>query len=105
MEGRWRKDGSLCPTCGGIGRRSTRYPAALCELCQAAVVDAAGRPVQLFNEGFSGGLKIVTHTDTLVGSDAEKFPLYAKGVECRASEHRFGGIVIQPVDAWNNERH
>ena len=96
----WRKDGSVCPTCGGVGRKSTRYPAALCEVCQAAVSDSSGKSVQLFNEGFSGGLQIVTHAHTLVGSDAENLPLFVNGIECRAREHRFGGVVVQPIDAW-----
>jgi hypothetical protein len=103
MEARWREDGSLCPTCGGIGRKSTRYPAALCEACQADVVDSAGLPVQLFNEDFTGGLKIITHIRTYVGSGAENLALYVNGIECRAQEHRFGGVVVQPVDAWNAE--
>jgi hypothetical protein len=105
MEARWRKDGGLCPTCGGNGRKSIRYPAALCELCRAAVVDSAGLPVQLFNEDFSGcGLRIVTRVRTYVGSDAENLALYVNNIECRAQEHRFGGVVVQPVDAWNAEQ-
>jgi hypothetical protein len=49
---KWKSDGSVCPICSGTGRGSTRYPAALCETCQAAVVDANGEQVQLYNEGF-----------------------------------------------------
>jgi hypothetical protein len=100
----WRSDGSICPSCGGKGRESTRYPAALCESCQALVVDIFGRPVQLFNEAFSGGLMIVTENQKLTSNDAENFPLFVRGVECRAQEHRIGGVVVQPVDAWKAEQ-
>lgn len=86
----WKSDGSLCPTCCGAGRGSTRYPAALCEACQASVVDVNGRHVRLFNEGFSGGLEIEFFDDNKA-VDPEDVPLYSHGVECRAREHRFGG--------------
>ena len=99
---KWRSDGSLCPTCSGVGRGSDRYPAALCEACQASVVDVGGRSVQVFNEGFSGGLEIRNH-DGQSEVSPEEIPLYCNGVECRAREHRFGGVVIQPVEAWHNE--
>ena len=59
--------------------------------------------MQLFNEGFSGGLKIVVKNETLASDDAEHLSLYVGGLECRAQEHRFGGVVVQPVDAWKAE--
>ena len=96
----WSPDGNRCPICEGVGRGSTRYPAALCESCQTSIVDASGNGVQLFNEGFSGGLEIVTSAGTHRSSDAEAFSLYANGIECRAKEHKFGGVVVQPIEAW-----
>jgi hypothetical protein len=97
----WSSDGSICPICRGPGRKSERYPAALCESCQSFLFDANGNPVELYNEDFSGGLKIVSPLFTRTGSQAEGIPLYAKnGIECRAQEHRFGGIVVQPLEAW-----
>jgi hypothetical protein len=96
----WSPDGSVCPICAGPGRRSTRYPAALCEPCQASVVDQDGNSVQLFNEGFSGGLEIKTANDRLKSPNAENLPLYANRVECRAREHWFGGVVVQPLEVW-----
>ena len=96
---KWEVDGSLCPICSGAGRGSVRYPAALCEICQASVVDINGNRVGLFNQGFSGGLEIRTHDDRLA-VNPEDLPLFSNGVECRAGEHRFGGVVVQPLDAW-----
>ncbi len=29
----------------------------------------------------------------------EETPVFVRGIECRAQEARFGGIVIQPVEA------
>ena len=60
--------------------------------------------MQLFNEDFSGGLRIETQTGTFISSDAEELPLYANGLECRAGQHRFGGVVVQPIDAWKAEQ-
>lgn len=55
----------------------------------------------MFNEGFSGGLEIRTSAGTAKSPDAETLPLFASGIECRAREHRFGGVVVQPVQAWD----
>lgn len=95
---KWKGDGSLCPICSGAGRRSARYPAALCETCQASVVDINGNRVGLFNQGFSVGLEIRTYDDRLT-VNPEEMPLFSNGVECRAAEHRFGGVVVQPLEA------
>ena len=97
----WSPDGSVCPICAGPGRESTRYPAALCEPCQASIRDRDGQSVQMFNEGFSGGLEIRTATGALTLPEAEKLPLFVRGIECRAREHRFGGVVVQPLEAWD----
>ena len=99
MKVKWELDGSLCPICSGAGRGSARYPAALCEPCQASVVDSNGNRVALFNQGLSGGLEIKTLEDASA-VNPEEMPLFAKGVECRAQEHRFGGVVVQPLEAW-----
>jgi len=97
----WKDDGSVCPTCGGPGRRSTRHPAAICQKCQAEVVDSDGKLVTLANEGFSGGLEISVGDRTIRSPKAEAFPLFARGIECRAQEYRFGGVVVQPLEAGN----
>lgn len=100
MSASWLADGSICPVCGGPGRRSARHPGALCQQCQAAVVDEVGRLVTLANEGFSGGLEITVGSRIIRSPRAESFPLYVNGIECRAREYRFGGVVVQPLRVW-----
>lgn len=95
----WKPDGSVCPICSGPGRGSARYPGALCETCQESVVDINGHRVELYNQDMSGGLLIKTWQDEAV-VNPEEMPLFCKEVECRAREHRFGGVVVQPVQAW-----
>lgn len=97
---KWKPDWSVCPICGGAGRDSKRYPAALCETCVEGLVDIQGRGVQVFNEGFSGGLLIKIGETTVTGEAAAQTAFFVRGVECRAREHRFGGIVVQPRGAW-----
>lgn len=97
MSASWFADGSICPVCGGPGRRSARHPGALCQQCQATVVDSDGKLVTLANEGFSGGLEIGVGIRTVRSPNAESFPLYANGIECRAQAYRFGGVVVQPL--------
>jgi hypothetical protein len=73
------------------------------ESCQSSLVDANGNPVELYNEDATGGLMIISPLFTRTGSQAEGIPLYAKnGIECRAQEHRFGGVVVQPLEAWKS---
>jgi hypothetical protein len=55
----------------------------------------------MFNQSFSGGLEIRTSTGILTSPNAEKLPLYVGETECRAREHRFGGVVVQPLEAWD----
>jgi guanosine-3',5'-bis(diphosphate) 3'-pyrophosphohydrolase len=99
MQVKWKSDGSLCPICSGAGRDSPRYPGALCEVCQGSIVDTNGNRVELYNQDMSGGLLIKTLEDEIV-VNPEEMPLFCNGVECRAREHRFGGVVVQPVGAW-----
>lgn len=100
MSESWLADGSICPICGGPGRRNTRHPGAICQKCQAPVVDSDGKLVTLANEGFSGGLEIGVGDRTIRSPKAESFSLYANSIECRAREYRFGGVVVQPLRVW-----
>ena len=97
---KWKSDGSVCPICSGAGRNSARYPGALCEACQDSVVDINGNRVELYNQDMSGGLLIKTLDGEIV-AHAEEVPLFCHEIECRAGEHRFGGVVVQPVLAWS----
>jgi hypothetical protein len=101
MKAKRKPDGSMCPICFGIGRKSARYPSALCNECQRALVDLSGNNVELFNVDISGGLAIQT-SDGATALKPEMMPLFCRGVECRAREHRFGGVVVQPLDAWQS---
>jgi hypothetical protein len=96
----WVPDGSVCPICQGLGQQSKRFPAALCEHCQASVVDGDGNVVGIFNLHLWGGIKIRTLNGWVVSPEAERLPLYANGIECRAREHRLCGVVVQPLEAW-----
>ena len=96
----WSIDGSVCPACGGEGRGVPRYPAALCYSCVSDLVDEAGRKVELANEDLWGGVRISVG-DTVLSKDAK---LFVNGIECRAREARFGGVVVQPVEAWERSR-
>ena len=95
--------GATCPVCRGAGRRSARYPAALCPACVARLVDGKGRAVTLSNTGPLGhGLQVVAGADMREEGDAAALPLFCDGVECRAREARFGGVVVQPLAAWQD---
>jgi hypothetical protein len=63
-------------------------------------VDSDGNLVELANEAFSGGLEITVAGRTIRSSEAKRFSLYANGIECRAREYRFGGVVVQPLRVW-----
>ena len=94
---------ATCPVCQGPGRRSERYPAALCPACVERLVDREGRTVALFNTDPLGhGLRIAAGIDAVEGTAAETLPLFCDGVECRAREARFGGVVVQPRAAWED---
>jgi len=88
----------VCPHCGGAAVQTERYPQALCRACAARATDRAGRPVQMYNESVSGGF-LVDHRDD--GSPCEQVTrdgrVLVDGVEYRAGEDYWGGIVLQPV--------
>jgi hypothetical protein len=103
---KWAADGSVCPACGGIGRKSARYPAALCRSCENELVDAQGRKATAQGAKakpgeapWGTGLVIEVAGQEL----PEDTPIYARGVECRAREGHIGGIVVQPVEAWQRK--
>jgi hypothetical protein len=92
----WNMDGSICPSCGGKGRHSPRYFAAICRKCEELVTDATGQKVDVSNADIWSGVRIDMSGKIL----AEDTALFVNGIECQAREARFGGIVIQPVTAW-----
>lgn len=95
---------ATCPVCRGPGRHSERYPAALCADCVERLVDGQGRAVTLLNTDPLGyGLRIAAGNDVVERTAADTLPLFCDGVECRAREARFGGVVVQPRAAWKDD--
>jgi len=83
-----------CPICHKSVPPSARYPRYLCEECAARAKSKDGRSLKFSNIDMSGGFT-AEYTDT-----SESYPsheCYVDGIQCYAVEHRFGGIVIQPV--------
>jgi hypothetical protein len=101
FELRWRDPGAPlgpdegpCPVCAAPAFASARYPRCLCPACVLEATDAPGRPLRFGNIDLSGGLT-ARHADD--GSPYQGVECFVRGVRCRAEEHRFGGIVVQPV--------
>lgn len=92
----WHVDGSVCPTCGGNGRNSQRYFAAICRACEEIVTDGSGQKVDVSNADNWSGVRINGAGKTV----PEESTLVVNGIKCQAREAHFGGIVIQPVAAW-----
>lgn len=100
-EVQWREGGAplgpgehACPICGAPVLASPRYPRQLCPACVLEATDARGRSIRFANTGFSGGLEARYSDDGSIHTGSE---CLVRGVRCRAEEHRFGGIVVQPI--------
>lgn len=94
----WRPGGEICPVCGGEGRGSVSYPAAICRDCEGRLVDWADRPVDITNTSFLGtGIQVSNGEDVVANDDT---PIFVDGIACWAREARFGGVVVQPVAGW-----
>ena len=88
-----------CPVCDGPAEQSERYPQALCAECEGRATDLAGRPIWMTNESMSGGfLAFHRDDDTPCDQVTRDFRVLVDGLEYRAGEHRFGGVVVQPLD-------
>lgn len=83
-----------CPICRSLVPFEARYPEKVCDSCVAKATDVTGNRVAFYNTSISGG--IAGH---FVDSDSDygSFICYIGGIKCIADEHRFGGIVIQPL--------
>jgi DNA-directed RNA polymerase subunit RPC12/RpoP len=84
----------LCPICKKPVERSERYPRYLCRKCGSRAKSKDGRPLRFINKSFSGGF-VAQYADT--GEAYPSHECYIDGIQCYADEHRFGGIVIQPI--------
>ena len=88
-----------CPICKVEVGWSERYPAYLCGDCMNRAVSPDGRPVVFGNASINGGL-VATYLDS---RDAYLSDFcFVDGVECRAQEARFGGVVIMPTQLQND---
>jgi hypothetical protein len=83
-----------CPIClVKVGHRE-RYPNQVCERCQSKTADAYGRRLKFSNIGLSGGLQ-AHYADN--GAEYNRRLCYIDGKKCFATEHHFGGIVVETV--------
>ena len=85
-----------CPICGTGLEPAARHPRSVCEDCASKATSFDGRALEFFNLGLSGGFG-ARYTD-------DQSPHYShdcliNGNLCRAEEARFGGIVIEKIDA------
>ncbi|MFF2267859.1 ADP-ribosylglycohydrolase family protein [Cellulosimicrobium cellulans] len=88
----------FCPLCGTLARWNPRYPRHVCAWCQADVTDETGRAVSLTNVDFGGGYQ-AHYLDRSPASEAVRSGrVWIGGVEHRARDARFGGIVVEPLD-------
>jgi hypothetical protein len=89
-----------CPICSAPVYHFERYPRQVCGDCYSRACDAGGRPLLFGNASISGGF-VAVYADT--GENYGKHQCFIDGIECRADEFRFGGIVIEAVDKQATE--
>ena len=88
---------TICPICNTSILYFQRYPKYLCQNCVRLAVDSDNNAVKFGNVNESGGF-ISIH---MVGEQKikrEDHKCWVKGIECVASEAKFGGIVVQTVN-------
>ena len=83
---------------------SPRYPKLVCSDCFSKTTDKDGRKIYFFNDFAKS--KEVDNTYEWIGPGAQYIDTketynsvicYINGIECKANEGRFGGIVIEAV--------
>lgn len=85
-----------CPICGKQRLFSSRYPNALCNSCAYSkdMVDSNGFHVEFANESMWGGF-VSIHYENGGIVKREEHRCFLNGIECEATEARFGGIAVQ----------
>lgn len=91
----------ICPVCGLAHSSLRRYPRALCRGCASRKVNLAGVPVTLTNISMSGGFAAYQPGGDIDAEVTATGLVLVDSLECRAQEARFGGIVIEPWDAYD----
>lgn len=84
-----------CPTCKVTVEKNPRYPLYVCAACASKVMSSDGRPLKFGNVSISGGLS-AQYGDT--GEEYSGAECFIDGINCKAEEARFGGVVIQTLD-------
>jgi len=84
-----------CPICSTALGPVPRYPRYVCRDCAARAADQNRRKLLFSNVDMSGGY-MAEYADS--GEAYNSRVCYIDGIECRAGEARFGGIVIEAVD-------
>ena len=85
-----------CPICGIALEPVARYPRYVCQDCADRATSIDGRPLEFFNLGLSGGYG-ARYADNQTSYNSHD--CFIDGQACRADEARFGGIVIELLDA------
>ncbi|HXD11946.1 MAG TPA: hypothetical protein VN653_17900 [Anaerolineales bacterium] len=84
----------VCPICKTSVQPFERYPRYLFLECSSRARSKDGPSLKFSNIDMTGGFMAV-YTDT--GESHASHECYVDGILCHADEHRFSGIVIQPV--------
>jgi len=86
-----------CAHCGRPIPLTPRYPRRICDACQTLLTDAAGRPVEFFNEDAFGGI-IGFYAGTGQQEPYPQLDCQIGSAKFQAQEGRFGGVVVEAVD-------
>ena len=88
------KDRQFCPICAAEIKVVLRYPNYVCRSCASKASSADGRRLNFYNESLSGGF-LAFFADTNEPYDSHV--CFIEGVQCRADQAHFGGIVIEKM--------
>jgi len=86
----------FCPICNAELQVFARYPKYVCRDCVLKATDSNGRALIFGNPYPLGHGFAAKYADT--GEEYDSRVCYIDGVECRAAEARFGGIVVETVE-------
>ena len=86
----------VCPICFQNVQISTRYPKYVCNECQINYPPKTenNENIKFRNINYAGGF------ESIVNNQITEPPIdicFIKGIKCKASEARFGGIVIEVI--------
>jgi hypothetical protein len=91
-----------CPVCGTPRPHSSRYPDSVCADCVRRAVDERGRSLvfsNLFPDSVGGFQALYADTRERVDTPDNGCVCFIDGVRCWAREAYFGGVVVQPERA------